>query len=119
MTALATCSYFRLQSNLTSEGTCVAAAEPVLTSRRPTNGLGITTISGQRAITVLPAVSSKSEPVPPDTRFLEYGAQIHQLKVNPTTKAYRAVMLPQLLSDIERHNQKWYTGRLGESSSLS
>lgn len=41
------------------------------------------------------------------------GAQLHALKVNATTKAYRAVILPQLLSEIDRHQGKWFTGRLG------
>lgn len=51
-----------------------------------------------------------------DFRFLEVGAQVHALKVNPTTKAYRAVILPQLLSEVDRHQAKWFTGRLCRSS---
>ncbi|BEJ12829.1 hypothetical protein CspHIS471_0300030 [Cutaneotrichosporon sp. HIS471] len=45
-------------------------------------------------------------------KFLKTCAQLHALKVNPTTKAYRAVILTQLLSEVDRHQDKWFTGRL-------
>jgi hypothetical protein len=44
--------------------------------------------------------------------FLDIASQVLALKVNPTTKAYRAVILPQILAEIDRHMDKWFSGRL-------
>jgi hypothetical protein len=51
---------------------------------------------------------------PTDSRFLDIASQVLALKVNPTTKAYRAVILPQILAEIDRHMDKWFSGRLCE-----
>ncbi|KLT40567.1 hypothetical protein CC85DRAFT_287291 [Cutaneotrichosporon oleaginosum] len=43
---------------------------------------------------------------------LDVASQVHALKVNSTTKEYRAALLPQILSQIDRHDEKWFNGRL-------